>query len=52
MKGDGGGYGFQEISRIGNELEQAAMRQDRTVVQRETAALADFLAKVEVLYRS
>jgi len=51
MKGDGGGYGFQEISRIGDALEQAAMRGDRAVVQRETTALADFLAKVEVLYR-
>jgi HPt (histidine-containing phosphotransfer) domain-containing protein len=51
MKGDGGGYGFQEISRIGNALEQAAMREDRAIVQRETTALTDFLAKVEVLYR-
>jgi HPt (histidine-containing phosphotransfer) domain-containing protein len=51
MKGDGGGYGFQEISRIGDALEQAAMRGDRAVVKRETTALADFLARVEVLYR-
>ena len=28
MKGDGGGYGFQEISRIGDVLEQAAIRED------------------------
>jgi len=52
MKGDGGGYGFEEISRIGEALEQAAMREDRAVVQSQTTALADFLAKVEIVYRS
>jgi hypothetical protein len=51
MKGDGGGYGFDLISRIGEALEQAALREDREVMQRETAALANFLAQVEVVYR-
>jgi HPt (histidine-containing phosphotransfer) domain-containing protein len=51
MKGDGGSYGFEEISRIGDALEQAAMRRDRADVQKQTTALADFLANVEVLYR-
>jgi HPt (histidine-containing phosphotransfer) domain-containing protein len=52
MKGDGGGYGFEEISRIGEALEQAAMRGDRAVVQRQLTALTDFLGKVEIVYRS
>ncbi len=30
MKGDGGGYGFHEISKIGDALEQAAIREDWT----------------------
>ena len=51
MKGDGGGYGFQEISTIGDALEQAAIRGDRIVIQRQTATLVDFLAQVEVRYR-
>ncbi len=51
MKGDGGGYGFQEISTIGEALEEAAIREDRTVIQRQTAALIDFLARVEVRYQ-
>ena len=51
MKGDGGGYGFQQISTIGEALEQAAIREDLTVIRRQTAALADFLAQVDVVYR-
>jgi hypothetical protein len=51
MKGDGGGYGFDEISRIGEALEQAALREDRKVMTQQTAALANFLAHVEVVYR-
>lgn len=51
MKGDGGGYGFHEISRIGAALEQAALREDRQVMTQETTALANFLSQVEVVYR-
>jgi HPt (histidine-containing phosphotransfer) domain-containing protein len=51
MKGDGGGYGFQEISRIGHALEQAALREDWLVIQDETAALTGFLDQVDVVYR-
>lgn len=51
MKGDGGGYGFDAISAIGDKLEQAAIREDRTVMTQQIAALADFLARVEVVYR-
>lgn len=51
MKGDGGGYGFQEISRIGEALEHAALREDREVMKQQTTALANFLAQVEVVYR-
>jgi HPt (histidine-containing phosphotransfer) domain-containing protein len=51
MKGDGGGYGFQEISTIGDALEQAAIREDRVVIHRQTAALVDFLTHVDVVYR-
>ena len=51
MKGDGGGYGFQEISRIGHALEQAAIREDWNTIRQETAGLIAFLAQVDVVYR-
>jgi hypothetical protein len=51
MKGDGGGYGFQEISDIGEALEQAASRQDWKVIIQKTEALTAFLAQVDVVYR-
>ena len=51
MKGDGGGYGFQEISDIGEALEQAARREDWKVIAQKTEALSAFLAQVDVIYR-
>jgi HPt (histidine-containing phosphotransfer) domain-containing protein len=51
MKGDGGGYGFDAISAIGEALEQAALRQDWTAIARQTIELGDFLTRVEVVYR-
>jgi HPt (histidine-containing phosphotransfer) domain-containing protein len=51
MKGDGGGYGFDNISKMGTALEQAAARKDREAIRRHTAELANFLAHVTVVYR-
>ena len=51
MKGDGGGYGFDAISMMGDALEQAAAREDRDAIRRHTAELVDFLARVTVVYR-
>jgi Hpt domain-containing protein len=51
MKGDGGGYGFQEISCIGEALEQAAIREDWKLIEERTAALRAFLGQVDVIYR-
>jgi HPt (histidine-containing phosphotransfer) domain-containing protein len=51
MKGDGGGYGFDAISEMGAALEHAADREDRTAVRRHIADLADFLARLRVVYR-
>jgi HPt (histidine-containing phosphotransfer) domain-containing protein len=52
MKGDGGGYGFQAISEIGGAMESAAGRHDRPAIERLTGQLEEFLARVEVVYRS
>ena len=51
MKGDGGGYGFDAISMMGDALEQAAAREDLDAIRRHTAELVDFLARVTVVYR-
>ncbi|BFU95911.1 MAG: conserved protein of unknown function [Nitrospira sp.] len=50
MKGDGGGYGFDAISEIGEALEQAATREDRTVIAKQTDRLEDYLNRVQVVY--
>jgi len=51
MKGDGGGYGFERISAIGEALEQAAVRQDRQAIEHRTSELDDYLAHLDVVYR-
>lgn len=50
MKGSGGGFGFDDISSMGAAIEQAAKRQDGAVITAELARLADYLARVEVIY--
>lgn len=50
MKGDGGGYGFDQISAIGDRLELAAIAQDPASIAVEVTHLTDFLAKVTVVY--
>jgi len=50
MKGAGGGYGFNAISDIGRVLEQAAKDLNTEAIQKEIAALADYLERVEVVY--
>jgi HPt (histidine-containing phosphotransfer) domain-containing protein len=51
MKGDGGGYGFDTISAIGEALELAAVQQDRLTIERQTSELNDFLTRLDVVYR-
>ncbi len=52
MRGDGGGYGFNAISDIGGVMELAAGRRDEPAIQRQTAALADFLSRIHIIYRA
>ena len=51
MRGDGGGYGFGKISEIGGVMELAAARHDHPVIERCTAELEDFLARVDIVYQ-
>lgn len=50
MKGSGGGYGFDEISVIGNVIETAAKAEDAAAVKTGVARLADYLARIDIQY--
>ena len=50
LKGLGGGYGFDEITRIGSLIEQAANRQDVDEVRNQVAQLQKYINCVEVVY--
>lgn len=47
MKGSGGGYGFQRISEIGKQIEEAAVAGRNEEVNDQLNELQDYLAKVE-----
>jgi Hpt domain len=49
MKGAGGGYGFDEITNIGDAIERAALATDNKAIQAGIDQLADYLARVEVV---
>jgi hypothetical protein len=51
LKGDGGGYGFDAITNIGDALEQAALRGDLVTIRERTAQLTNFLTRVQVVYK-
>ena len=51
MKGSGGGYGFTEISEIGQAIEEAGARGDREAMTRLCDRLAAYLAAVTVQVR-
>jgi len=51
MKGDGGSYGFDTITELGRGLEQAAKAGDLGGLRQLGAELANFLERVEIIYR-
>ena len=51
MKGSGGGYGFEGITLIGEEIEEAARRGDKDVVSALKERLAGYLSRVKVVSR-
>ncbi|MBF0138733.1 MAG: Hpt domain-containing protein [Magnetococcales bacterium] len=50
MKGSGAGYGFQRITDIGTQLEQAATLQNRQTARDSLDQLVDYLDAIEVVY--
>ena len=49
MKGSGGGYGFEGITLIGGEIEEAARREDKDAVLALKERLAGYLSRVKVV---
>lgn len=49
MKGSGGGYGFEEISRIGADMEQSAIAKDAAKTKELLSQLEDYLNRVELI---
>jgi HPt (histidine-containing phosphotransfer) domain-containing protein len=50
MKGSGGGYGFDAVTDLGSAIEEAAKVSNDTEIVTCLASLADYLARVEVVY--
>jgi HPt (histidine-containing phosphotransfer) domain-containing protein len=50
LKGVGGGYGFDEITRIGGDMERAAGEGRMAAAQSLVRELADYLDSVEIRY--
>lgn len=49
MKGTGGGYGFNEISKIGDFIENAGKAKDKILIQEGINQLKNFLEKLEII---
>lgn len=49
MKGAGGGYGFQEIGRIGKVIEEAAKSGNTAEIEKALEMLDEYLSVVEVV---
>jgi signal transduction histidine kinase/FixJ family two-component response regulator len=52
LHGTGGSYGFEEITRLGREIEQGSIRGDAAVVTTLAAQLEDYLERVRPVYRT
>jgi HPt (histidine-containing phosphotransfer) domain-containing protein len=49
MKGEGAAFGFDGLSDLGAELEQAALAADTSEIARLSDAIADYLGRVELI---
>ncbi len=50
MKGSGSGYGFDGISRIGEEIETGAKERNEDEIRELVRELSTYLDRVEVVY--
>ncbi len=52
MKGVGGGYGFDAITDIGGSIEKAAKTENCVQIRQSIDALADYLARIDIVFES
>ena len=50
LKGGGGGYGLDTITRIGRDIENAAQEKRTESIKAYIDELSDYLERVEVVY--
>ena len=50
MKGSGGGYGFEEITRLGAIIEESAATEDSDMILECTKSMRSYLSRVRVVY--
>jgi len=50
MKGSGGGYGFDKITEIGKRIEEAAKAMETGEINRQIAALSEYLSNINIVY--
>ena len=50
MKGTGGSYGFDDISEIGEAVEEASLAADQETILNQVQRLSDYLDRVSVVY--
>ena len=50
MKGTGGSYGFDDISEIGENIENSALAADKEAIINSVLRLSDYLKRVVVVY--
>ena len=50
LKGVGGGYGFDAITSISQQIQQAAENRRADEIEAELAVLTNYLERVEVVY--
>ncbi len=50
MKGAGGSYGFDDISEIGEVIEEAALAADKKSISSAVLQLSNYLERVVVVY--
>lgn len=50
LKGNGAGYGFDDLSVVGRDLEQAAEEESVEGISKAMADMASYLEKVDVVF--
>ncbi|MFH2133156.1 MAG: Hpt domain-containing protein, partial [bacterium] len=50
MKGNGAGYGFDELTEIGREMEQAARDKQPDAIRKTLANLVAYLENLDVVF--